>query len=209
MLRSLPCCILPAFEFVNKKRTTEEQTQTVPGTPPDSSATGEPSPAQTVASESNPAMEELKAKAARADENWDRFVRLNADFDNYRKRAARERTDAVRYANEALVEKLLPILDNFDAALTATQNVQQANIESLKAGVTMIQSQLRGALVEAGLEELDALQKPFDPTWQEAISQQETADAPEGQVVQQLRKGYRLRERLIRPASVIVAKKRA
>ena len=170
-------------------------------------------PAATVAESDpngqDPSLEDLKAKAAKAEENWDRYVRLSADFDNFRKRATRERADAVRYANEALVEKLLPVLDNFEAALAAVGHPQQASLESLKAGVAMIQTQLRGVLAEAGLEEIDALHQPFDPTWQEAISQQETAEAPEGQVVQQVRKGYRLRERLIRPASVIVAKKRA
>ena len=154
------------------------------------------------------ALEEIKAKAAKADEHWDRFVRLTADFDNFRKRAARERADAVRYANEALVEKLLPVMDNLDAATNAANNAQSGSTESLRAGVAMVLTQLRGVLVEAGLEELDALNRPFDPTWQEALSQHETADAPEGNVVQQLRKGYKLRERLIRPASVIVAKKR-
>jgi molecular chaperone GrpE len=73
----------------------------------------------------------------------------------------------------------------------------------------MVQSQLKSALVEAGLEEIDAAGKPFDPAQHEAISQQETAEVPEGQVVQQVRKGYKLRDRLLRPAGVIVARKAA
>jgi molecular chaperone GrpE len=73
----------------------------------------------------------------------------------------------------------------------------------------MIQQQLRGVLVDAGLEEVDASGKPFDPNWHEAVSQQETTEAPDGQVLQQLRKGYKLRDRLIRPASVVVARKPA
>jgi molecular chaperone GrpE len=71
----------------------------------------------------------------------------------------------------------------------------------------MIQTQLKTALTESGLEEMDASGKPFDPTFHEAVSQQETADAPEGQVIQQIRKGYKFRDRLLRPAAVIVAKK--
>jgi molecular chaperone GrpE len=73
----------------------------------------------------------------------------------------------------------------------------------------MIQSQLRAVLAEAGLEEVDAAGRPFDPNWHEAVSQQECAQTPEGHVFQQLRKGYKFRDRLLRPASVIVAKKPA
>jgi len=78
--------------------------------------------------------------------------------------------------------------------------------QSLHAGVNLICQQLKGVLAEAGLEELDAAGKPFDPHLHEAVSQQETPEVPEGHVVQQLRKGYKLRDRLLRPASVIVAK---
>ena len=154
-------------------------------------------------------IEELKAKAAKADEHWDRFVRLTADFDNYKKRAARERQDAIKFANESLLEKLIPVLDNLDMALAAAGNPQTNTVESLKKGVEMIYGQLRNALIESGLEEIDAAQKKFDPNWHEAVSHQESPDAPEGQVLQQLRKGYKLRERLIRPATVVVAKKPA
>lgn len=152
---------------------------------------------------------ELQNKAAKAEENWDRLVRVTADFDNYKKRMARERQEAIRYANEALLEKLIPVLDNFDMALAAANNPQATNLESLKTGVQMIYSQLRSVVTEAGLEEIDASNQPFDPTWHEAVAQQETDAVPEGQVVQQARKGYKLRDRLLRPASVVVAKKPA
>ncbi len=152
-------------------------------------------------------IDELRAKAAKAEENWDRLVRLTADLENYKKRAARERQDAVKYANESLVEKLIPVLDNFDMALMAAGNPQAGTVDSLKKGVEMIAGQLRNALVEAGLEEIDASKKPFDPNFHEAVSEQESTEAPEGQVLQQLRKGYKLRDRLIRPATVVVAKK--
>jgi len=92
-------------------------------------------------------------------------------------------------------------------ATTQTAEVPQSGITSLQAGIAMIQQQLKGVLAETGLEEIDANGKPFDPTLHEAVSQLETADAPEGQVVQQIRKGYKLRDRLLRPAAVVVAKK--
>jgi molecular chaperone GrpE len=151
-------------------------------------------------------LEELKTRAAKADENWDRFLRTAADFDNYKKRAAREKQDALKFANEGLLQKLIPVLDNFDMALASAQNGAPEVTSSLRTGIGMIYQQLRTALAEAGLEEVEAAGKPFDPNLHEAVSQQETAQAPEGQVVQQLRKGYRLRERLLRPASVVVAK---
>ena len=152
-------------------------------------------------------IQELQAKAAKADEHWDRLLRLTADFDNFKKRATRERQESIKFANQALLERLIPVLDNFDMALAAANTPQAASVEVLKAGVGMICNQLKSALLEAGLEEVEALNKPFDPAWHEAISQKETSEAPEGQVIQQMRKGYKLRERLIRPASVIVAKK--
>jgi len=149
----------------------------------------------------------LKAKAAKADENWEKYVRTSADLDNYKKRAARERTDAIKYANETLLEKLLPIVDNFEAALAAANNTSGANVESLKTGVNMIHSQLKNFLLENGIEEIDAAGKPFDPNLHEAVSQQATDEVPEGHVAQQMRKGYRFRDRLLRPAMVVVAKK--
>jgi molecular chaperone GrpE len=151
-------------------------------------------------------LEDLKARASKAEENWERFVRLTADFDNYKKRAARERQEAIRYANESLLEKLIPVLDNFDMAMQAANNPQTGGADSLRTGVNMIFSQLKNAMQEAGLEEINVQGQPFDPNWHEAVSQQETTEAPEGHVLQQLRKGYKLKDRLIRPATVIVAK---
>jgi len=151
-------------------------------------------------------LEELKQRAAKADENWERLLRTTADFDNVKKRATREKQDAVKFANENLLQKLVPVLDTFDMALTAIQNGKQESTQSLQTGITMVHQQLKSALVDAGLEEIDATNKPFDPNLHEALSQKETSEVPEGQVVQQVRKGYKLRERLLRPASVIVAK---
>jgi len=149
---------------------------------------------------------ELKARAARADENWDRLLRISADFDNFKKRAVREKQEAIKYANEGLLQKLLPVLDGLDMALAAAQTAGHEPDQSLQAGVSLVCQQLKTALTEAGLEELNAVGKLFDPNLHEALAQKETPDVPEGQVVQQTRKGYRFRDRLLRPASVIVAK---
>jgi molecular chaperone GrpE len=154
-------------------------------------------------------LEELKQRAAKADENWERLLRTTADFDNYKKRSAREKQDAIRFANESLLEKLVPVLDSFDMALAAAQNNQPDSAQSLIKGIGMVYQQLKSAMADAGLEEIDATGKTFDPNFHEAVSQQENADLPEGQVVQQLRRGYKLRERLLRPATVIVSKRPA
>jgi len=151
----------------------------------------------------------LQVEAARAKENWDRLLRITADFDNFKKRAARERQDAVRYANESLIEKLLPVLDNFDMAIAAARESQDENLESMLAGICMIQQQMKSTLADAGLDELDATGKAFDPNFHEAVSQQESSEVAEGHVLHQIRKGYRLKDRLLRPASVVVAKKPA
>ncbi len=154
---------------------------------------------------------ELKARAAKADEHWDRLLRTAADFENFKKRAARERHEAAQSATAALIHKLLPVLDHFEMAQAAAQNAQapQSGMAALQDGIAMIQQQLKNILTETGLEEVDASNHPFDPALHEAVSQLETADAPEGQVVQQIRKGYKMRDRLLRPATVVVAKKPA
>jgi molecular chaperone GrpE len=151
-------------------------------------------------------LDELKQRAAKAEENWERLLRTTADFDNYKKRASREKQEAIRFANENLLEKLVPVLDSFDMALAAAQNEKTESAQALKTGIGMVYQQLKSALTEAGLEEIDATGKRFDPNLHEAVSQQENTDLPEGQVVQQLRRGYKLRERLLRPASVVVSK---
>src|SRR5580700_6903788 len=106
-------------------------------------------------------IEELRARAAKADENWDRFLRLTADFDNYKRRAARERQEAITFANENLLAKLVPVLDAFEMALAAASNDTAA--KSLRAGIVMISNQLKSVLADAGLEEIDANGKKFDP----------------------------------------------
>ena len=151
-------------------------------------------------------LRELRERAAKADEHWDRLLRTTADFDNFKKRAAREKQDAVKYANQDLLQKLIPVLDNFDMAQAATQTKEAGAPQSLQAGISMVYQLLKKVLYEAGLEEVDATGQPFDPSLHEAVSQQEAAEVPEGHVFRQLRKGYKLRDRLLRPAGVIVAK---
>jgi molecular chaperone GrpE len=149
---------------------------------------------------------ELQSRAAKADENWERLLRTTADFDNFKKRAAREKIEAAQYATFSLLAKVLPVLDNFEMALAAAQSAKDDKLASLQSGVLMIQQQLKSVLTETGLEEIDATGKLFDPNFHEAVSEQESAEVAEGHVLQQLRKGYKFKDRLLRPATVIVAK---
>jgi molecular chaperone GrpE len=150
---------------------------------------------------------ELQNRAAKADENWERLLRTTADFDNFKKRAAREKIESAQYATFSLLSKVLPVLDNFEMALAAAQSAKNDKLTSLQAGVQMIQQQLKSVLTETGLEEINATGQVFDPNFHEAVSEQESADIAEGHVLQQLRKGYKFKDRLLRPATVIVAKK--
>jgi molecular chaperone GrpE len=202
------------IDYVKRQLSRMKKTDTSESAPVTPEAETEAAAAPVPAPESAPEspaltpeqLAELQARAAKADENWERLVRTSADFDNFKKRAAREKQDAIKYATESLLQKILPVLDNFEAALAAAQNSSADSLKSLQDGVAMIHSQLKNTLTEAGLEEVDATGKPFDPNIHEAVSQQESAEVAEGIVLQQLRKGYKLRDRLLRPATVVVAK---
>ena len=144
-------------------------------------------------------MDEARAEIGDLSE---RLLRLQADFENFRKRAQREKDEARQFANQSLIEKQLPILDNFEMALAAAKDADPA----LRDGVQMIYDQLLGILCDSGVETIDATGEDFDPNLHEAISQQETTEAEPGTVVEQVQRGYRLHERLVRPARVVVAK---
>ena len=130
-------------------------------------------------------------------------LRTAAELDNYRKRMARELQDAARYANSGLLETLLPVLDNFDYGLQAAKAESEGS--NLYIGLSMVLRQIQEFLKDQGVTEISAVGGPFDPNVHEAVSQQPSDTAAEGTVILQTRKGYRLRERLLRPASVIVS----
>lgn len=172
---------------------------------PDPAANPQPSNPPAPEPAGAPPAPETAALQAQLAEAQERHLRLYADFENFKKRAAREREDVRRATLEGAVGRFLPVLDNFEMAMAAAR-LPATTLETLRAGVEMIHGQLRGALAEFGVEEIDAAGKAFDPSIHEAVSQQESAEVPEGQVLQQIRKGYRLRDRLLRPASVVVAR---
>lgn len=130
-------------------------------------------------------------------------LRAQADFDNYRKRTAREREETMRYANARLLESLFPVIDNFELGMTAARNAEDGG--TIVAGLEMVYRQLQDVLKDNGAEVIDAEGQAFDPNLHEALGHEASDEVAEGQVLRQIRKGYRLRERLLRPANVIVS----
>jgi molecular chaperone GrpE len=131
---------------------------------------------------------------------FDRLARLQAEFDNTRKREARERTEFRDYAVSNTVEQFLPVLDNFQLALKSTGSPEQ-----LRAGVELIVKQMDEALRALNIQAVETVGASFDPRVHEAIEMVERSDLPDHQVFEEVRRGYRIRDRLMRPALVRVA----
>ena len=138
------------------------------------------------------------------DQQKDQTLRDRADLENTRKRLQREKEDAVRYANTRLLETLLPILDNFELGMMEAKRTAEGS--AVLVGMSMVQKQLESFLTESGLQAIEATGQKFDPNLHEALGEEASADVPEGLVLRVQRKGYKLKDRLIRPASVFVSK---
>jgi molecular chaperone GrpE len=147
-------------------------------------------------------LEELRKESASL---HDRLLRLSADFDNFRRRHLREREEAHRYGHENLVKDLLATVDNLDRALEHARR-GGGDFEGMLQGVELVQRELHGALTKHGVTRIEAAGEPFDPNVHEAVAQQEDASLPANTVVQVYQPGYRLWDRLLRPARVVVSK---
>lgn len=131
------------------------------------------------------------------------YVRLAADFDNYRKRQEQERETLVSYGTEIALTKLIDVLDNFERGQKALENVD--DIAKVKESFDLIQKQVYEALNKLGLEEIKAIGEEFDPNFHEAVMQTPTNEHPENTVIAELRKGYKMGDKVLRPAMVNVA----
>jgi molecular chaperone GrpE len=147
-------------------------------------------------------IQELEKKAA---ENYDKYVRAAAELDNYRKRAVREKADAIKYGNETLLRDILPLLDNMDRALEHACNSD--DFEAFKKGLKMLQDQFLSCLQKHGVEKIDAVGKDFDPHVHEAMLQVESGEHEHSKVVSEFERGYLLNGRLLRPAKVSVCRR--
>jgi molecular chaperone GrpE len=147
-----------------------------------------------------PVQQEATEEEPQPEPQDDRLLRLAADFENYKKRAARERQEYVRLANERLIAELLPILDDLERALSAAEEHQEAQLEE---GVRLVHRSLAGLLERQGVKPIETDGK-FDPHVHEALLSQ-PSEAEEGSVIDVVQKGYKLGERVVRPARVVVA----
>lgn len=137
-----------------------------------------------------------------AEETYQRLLRLQADYENFRRRTRLEKEELAKYASRQLVEKLLPVLDNFERALAAARST--ADFDSFARGVDMIYRQLTDVLAQEGLEPIKAVGEPFDPALHQAVMRVESEEHGDNIVVEELQKGYRLKEKVIRPSMVKV-----
>ncbi|MFA4984231.1 MAG: nucleotide exchange factor GrpE [Candidatus Omnitrophota bacterium] len=147
----------------------------------------------------------LKEEAEKSREYWDRLLRLQADFDNTRKRLEREKQDFVKFANEGLILELLNVLDDLERTVESAQSRHQ-DVTAFLKGVEMILAHLYEMLKEHGVRPMESLGKVFDPDYHEALMQAEDKDLPEHTIVEELQKGYLLNDRVIRTAKVKVSK---
>ena len=159
----------------------------------------QPSPTVAGDADSDDAMAGLQADL---DRFRDLALRSQADFENYKKRAAREKEDAVKYANSSLLQRLVSILDNFELGLAAAKTESEQS--PIYSGMVLVQKQLNDLLEENGLQAIEAEGKKFDPNLHEAIAHEPSGSA-EGTVIRQARRGYRFKDRLLRPARVVVS----
>lgn len=148
--------------------------------------------------------EDFEAKDKEAKENYDRYLRQVAELENFRKRANREKDEAIRFANEALIKDLLPVVDNLERAVAHSK--EGGNGKALLDGVEMVLKGFFDILAKHGVVPIPAVGKPFDPGKHEAMAQIESSTHEPNTVVEEYHKGYLLRDRLLRPAAVSVAK---
>src|SRR5438105_135843 len=159
------------------------------------------------AAPSNVEQTETEDPMAGLQADLDRFrdlaLRSQADFENYKKRCAREKEDAIKYANSTLLERLVAIVDNFELGLESARG--EGDKSPVFSGMTLVLKQLRDLLADNGLQPYEVVGQKFDPNIQEQIAHEPSVDVPEGVVIRQTRRGYRFKDRLLRPSAVIVS----
>jgi len=161
---------------------------------------------ETLASELVNLREQLKTAELEAKNNHDRFVRQVAETENFKKRSTRERDDAIRFANESLIKELLPVIDNLERAIGHAAGAGGDNSKPLVDGVELVLKALLDVLSKFGVTQISAVGQPFDPSKHEAIAQVTSDIHAPNTVIEEIHKGYQLRDRLLRAALVSVAK---
>ena len=147
----------------------------------------------------------LEAKEKEAEDTYDRLLRISAEFDNYKKRSSREMVEYRKFANQSLIKEMLSVVDNLELAMNST-NGQKAIDKDLLQGLEMTHREILKVFEKFNVKPIDACGQPFDPTFHEAVMQEETNDSPKNTVVNELQRGYMIHDRLLRPSMVVVAK---
>jgi molecular chaperone GrpE len=180
-----------------KRTTTSEQNKET------KASTASPGAAMSAAGTDQSEEDPMSGLQADLDRFRDLALRSQADFENYKKRSAREKEEAIKYANSSLLQRLVSIIDNFELGLSAAKDQSEAS--PIYAGMVLVQKQLNDLLSENGLHPIEAEGKKFDPNEHEAIAHEPSEHIAEGNVLRQTRRGYRFKDRLLRPAKVIVS----
>lgn len=148
---------------------------------------------------------DLESAQEEAKQTYDRFLRVSAEFENYKKRSARETDEFRKYANESLINALLPVIDNLERAVNSSKENNCDN-DSLVDGVVLILNEIIKVLEKSNVKPIESLGKAFDPNFHQAMMQEESDEHPDNSVLQELQKGYLIHNRLLRPAMVVVSK---
>ena len=149
-------------------------------------------------------LEELRKKAEERDDFQDKWLKVHAEYENTRKRMEREKANHMKFANEDLILQLFPIVDNFDMALTAMEKAKDK--AAVMDGIKLVQKEFHRIIEENGIEKIKTVGEQFDPNFHEAVGVIETDEHPDDTVLEEVRAGYTLNKRLLRPAQVRVAK---
>ena len=180
---------------VKSKETEPEQT-----TPAEQTINGEDDPMKALEAK-------FEAKEKEAEENYDRLLRLSAEFENYKKRSSREIEEFRKFANQSLIKEMLSVVDNLELAINST-NSHKAIDKDLLQGLEMTHREILKVFEKFNVKPIDAKGQPFDPTFHEAVMQEETNDYAKNTVINEMQRGYMIHDRLLRPSMVVVAKPR-
>lgn len=147
---------------------------------------------------------QLQSKEEELKQTHDRLLRVSAEFDNYKKRSARETAEFRKYANQALLKDLLPVVDNLELAINSTDGQNEID-KSMVEGLEITRKEILKVLEKFNVKAVEAVGKPFDPEFHEAVMRQESDEFAENTVISEFQKGYLIHDRLLRPAMVVVA----
>lgn len=149
-------------------------------------------------------LEKINELQEASEKNHDLYLRSEAEIENIKKRNRKDKEEWVKYANETLIKEILPVMDNLEMAISHSQ--EENSIQALREGIELTLKGLRDVLGKSGLEQVKAKGEPFDPNYHHAVFEQADEDVDSGIILKELQKGYMLKNRLIRPAMVIVSK---